>query len=733
MLSIIGSVFNCFLMIYSMPFFTVSASANPHSIDLSKGFLDSDINNSSDLDASYVLDFSANELEALRGAMLSQSGQQAIRSGRDAKKSGSALAGKAFGDIYVQIQAALTKSDPKPFLPNKNQISSLIDLLDGDYSSETLPVGVLKQVKRKLELFCRNQLQLHRYGNFFPGVEIPKSMLELFTKIKHVGQGSFGSVSLCYWNTNQQYGLPSVASSFCTSNKTYSVKQENDDAVFVVSVDRLFVLKEEVVAGCNSQKGFEEKNTSFALAKFTVDDIKILVETLILHQNNFDTYQKPFTKALAEYLSQEGVDYTRIAFVASAYRTLKEIIANFCRDNLPPLVLATSVFCTQEALTAGQSSHPCKVGYLFNEAHEDLKKQVTTYYTYMEYVDGKDLRSMIKENKKKRQLFSQDFILRIFTQICLGLHHMHTKESSIHRDLKPSNLMVGKENVLKLIDFGMAIKLQDKPEANPVDFLGTPHYVAPEIIRNGLFCANGGQKAYDQKVDCWSLGVILYELITLERPFEGGSVSEIYSEISNCNANAIWALIQDAVGKSSIEFFDQYEVSQIIYKLLQPEPEKRVNVGEILKNTLLKREVEALIDLYQSEFDQTGNATDEAHLLVLKEHHESLYGTSPSNDLAPVSLISRACSSLNDDDDRDADDINLNRRVPAVSNVSSNKFMDQLVAVTRNAAAKNACSARDAAAGFFGVRSDSGMIDEESFELNSNAKKSECSRSHPRI
>ena len=163
-------------MTYSMPFFIVSASVNlnPHSIDLSKGFLDSDKNNSSGLDASCVLDFSANELEALRGAMLSKSGQQAIRSGRDVKKSGSALAGKAFSDIYVQIQAALSNGDKKPFLPSKNQISSLIDLLDGDYSSETLPVGVLKQVKRKLALFCRNQLQLHRYGNFFPGVEIPK-------------------------------------------------------------------------------------------------------------------------------------------------------------------------------------------------------------------------------------------------------------------------------------------------------------------------------------------------------------------------------------------------------------------------------------------------------------------------------------------------------------------------------------------------------------------------------
>ena len=98
----------------------------------------------------------------------------------------------------------------------------------------------------------------------------------------------------------------------------------------------------------------------------------------------------------------------------------------------------------------------------------------------------------------------------MFCQLSIGLEHIHSKKV-LHRDLKTSNILLTKENTVKIGDFGISKPL-DYTEQLADTPLGTPFYLSPEVVL--------GQK-YDYKSDMWMLGCILFELLTLRKPFEG--------------------------------------------------------------------------------------------------------------------------------------------------------------------------------------------------------------------
>ena len=114
---------------------------------------------------------------------------------------------------------------------------------------------------------------------------------------------------------------------------------------------------------------------------------------------------------------------------------------------------------------------------------------------------------------QKQESFSEERVQSIIFQVIKALTYMH-EQNLLHRDLKSENVMVadseeGEDIFIKLIDFGFA-KMAKKGE-NLTEQLGTPYYIAPEIIAN---------KKYDFKVDIWSLGVMTYELICGQYPFD---------------------------------------------------------------------------------------------------------------------------------------------------------------------------------------------------------------------
>jgi len=104
-------------------------------------------------------------------------------------------------------------------------------------------------------------------------------------------------------------------------------------------------------------------------------------------------------------------------------------------------------------------------------------------------------------------------VLEWFTQICLGLKHIHDRKI-LHRDLKGQNIFMTSKGIIKIGDFGIA-KVLASTMQNARTVVGTPYYLSPEIVQS---------KPYNFKSDMWSMGVILYELCALKPPFDAPSL-----------------------------------------------------------------------------------------------------------------------------------------------------------------------------------------------------------------
>ena len=131
----------------------------------------------------------------------------------------------------------------------------------------------------------------------------------------------------------------------------------------------------------------------------------------------------------------------------------------------------------------------------------------------MEYCEGGDLAKFIEEHQRENittQYLDVDFIFEWVIQLTSGVRFIHG-EKIIHRDLKPENIFLTLDKNLKIGDFGVAKGL-DKTSGLTRTKIGTYLYMAPEI--------HGGEK-YNTMADMWSLGVVVFEIISFKRPFRG--------------------------------------------------------------------------------------------------------------------------------------------------------------------------------------------------------------------
>jgi len=136
-----------------------------------------------------------------------------------------------------------------------------------------------------------------------------------------------------------------------------------------------------------------------------------------------------------------------------------------------------------------------------------LGEEKGVHFITMEYVPGEDLKSMIRMT---RQL-TVGTAISIAKQVCDGLVEAH-RLGVIHRDLKPSNIMIDKAGTVRIMDFGIARSLKTKGITGTGVMIGTPEYMSPEQVEG---------KEVDQHSDIYSLGIILYEILTGRIPFEG--------------------------------------------------------------------------------------------------------------------------------------------------------------------------------------------------------------------
>ena len=138
----------------------------------------------------------------------------------------------------------------------------------------------------------------------------------------------------------------------------------------------------------------------------------------------------------------------------------------------------------------------------------DLNEEEGTPYITMEYVRGEDLKSMIRMTGQ----LSVRRALSIAKQICEGLAEAH-RIGVLHRDLKPRNIMVDKEGNARIMDFGIARSLKAEGITGDGIMVGTPEYMSPEQVK-------GGEET-DERSDIYSLGIILFEMLTGKIPFDG--------------------------------------------------------------------------------------------------------------------------------------------------------------------------------------------------------------------
>ena len=192
----------------------------------------------------------------------------------------------------------------------------------------------------------------------------------------------------------------------------------------------------------------------------------------------------------------------------------------------------------------------------------DLNEEKGTQYITMEYVPGEDLKSTVV---RVGQL-NVGKAVSVAKQVCEGLIEAH-KLGVVHRDLKPQNIMIDKEGNVRIMDFGIARSLKTKGITAAGIMIGTPEYMSPEQAE---------LKETDQRSDIYSLGVILYEMVTGRLPFEGDSPLSI-------------AMKHKSEKPSDPRRFNTQispELSRVILRCMEKDKEKRCQRAEELYSEL---------------------------------------------------------------------------------------------------------------------------------------------------
>ncbi len=221
-----------------------------------------------------------------------------------------------------------------------------------------------------------------------------------------------------------------------------------------------------------------------------------------------------------------------------------------------------------EAKIAGQLSHP-NIAQIF-----DLGKVDDSYFIAMEYISGKDVKTIFERARRLGEKVDIPRVCYLIMKVCEGLAYAHDKNDSqgnplniVHRDISPQNILLSYEGEVKIIDFGIA-KATGKQSQTQVGILkGKFSYMSPEQVR-GLHV--------DHRSDLFSLGIVLYELLTLERLFLGESDFDTLEKIRKVEMSPP-SLYNPHIPK---------ELEDIVLKALAKSPDERYQDAHELAEAL---------------------------------------------------------------------------------------------------------------------------------------------------
>ena len=208
-----------------------------------------------------------------------------------------------------------------------------------------------------------------------------------------------------------------------------------------------------------------------------------------------------------------------------------------------------------EARAAGLLTHP-NIVVVFDAGEEE-----GIFYITMELVEGRSLQTLLDA----RQVFSLPRIMKLMEQVCSALDFAHHR-NVVHRDIKPANLMLTADDTVKITDFGTA-KILQIGTAQTSHVMGTPSYMSPEQVKG---------KPVDGRSDIFSLGVILYELMTGEKPFPGQNITTVIYKIIN----------EDPISPRSLDSSIHPGLSAVIQRALAKEPSARYQTCQELLDAL---------------------------------------------------------------------------------------------------------------------------------------------------